>query len=779
MRRVQVNPTQVAVGRGGAANATPPQRHRHPSWLLAIAFALALVPSPAHAHAELSRSDPAPDSIIERAPARLSLWFSEQPELRFSEAHVVDRNRRAVDRGDLRVEPNDKLGLSVGLPELAPGTYTVTWRVLSAVDGHVTPGAFAFTVGLDQVPTGLAVGAQAESSPALPDEVLFRFLAYLGLLAIVGGFPFLEWVLLPALTAASASRETVTSTLARVWQLATIGIVLAWISQLGSLVVQTEVAFGVPFVEAVGERMASVALGTRFGLLWWVQVALLFGISGVVLLGRRGQLLAMLIPVGTALGGGLLFVRALGSHAAAVPDASAAAVALDSIHLFAVTTWIGGLGYLLATIWLLVKSPATGERLRLGAHLVPRFSTMAAMCVATLLFTGLYQTWLHVGSVPALTGTSYGQALIVKLGLIFPLLALGGVNLLLLSPRLRAASRDDLGQGEVLRRLRQTVASEVTLSVLMLLAVSVMTNLQPARDAFAAQGISRSAQGDGIVAEVRVRPGLAAINRFDVYVTDRSGRPIVDAEKVALDLTMLTHDMGDTELIANPRGDGHYVTQSGALSMAGPWRIEVLVRRSGQDDARVAIQVPIGDQPATNVSAAAANPAEGHLLLGIELLLVAAIGIGLTLWSWTVRNVVARYAAPLALFAATLGGGLTAQGAMALATPRNPFPPTLQSVSRGAVIYAEECAVCHGETGRGDGPAGFGLNPRPADFRVHMAAGHTEGQLYDWVTNGVTGTAMPAWRDRISEEDRWNTINYLRQAFGPGNSAPTPNRPSP
>jgi copper transport protein len=44
-----------------------------------------------------------------------------------------------------------------------------------------------------------------------------------------------------------------------------------------------------------------------------------------------------------------------------------------------------------------------------------------------------------------------------------------------------------------------------------------------------------------------------------------------------------------------------------------------------------------------------------------------------------------------------------------------------------------------------------------------MAAGHTDGELFDWLSNGVPGTAMPAYRDSLSETDRWNLINYIRK----------------
>jgi mono/diheme cytochrome c family protein len=63
---------------------------------------------------------------------------------------------------------------------------------------------------------------------------------------------------------------------------------------------------------------------------------------------------------------------------------------------------------------------------------------------------------------------------------------------------------------------------------------------------------------------------------------------------------------------------------------------------------------------------------------------------------------------------------------------------------------------------------GIGLNPRPADFRTHLAAGHTDAQLYDWITNGVPGTAMPPFGSELSETDRWNVLNYIKATFGGG-----------
>ncbi|HEX9386782.1 MAG TPA: cytochrome c, partial [Anaerolineales bacterium] len=73
------------------------------------------------------------------------------------------------------------------------------------------------------------------------------------------------------------------------------------------------------------------------------------------------------------------------------------------------------------------------------------------------------------------------------------------------------------------------------------------------------------------------------------------------------------------------------------------------------------------------------------------------------------------------------------------------------------------CVSCHGETGKGDGPLGVVLNPRPADLSQHAIPGvHTDAQLYEWITDGFPGSAMPAWKSRLSDTDRWNLVNFIR-----------------
>jgi putative copper resistance protein D len=93
---------------------------------------------------------------------------------------------------------------------------------------------------------------------------------------------------------------------------------------------------------------------------------------------------------------------------------------------------------------------------------------------------------------------------------------------------------------------------------------------------------------------------------------------------------------------------------------------------------------------------------------------------------------------------------------------RPAVPYSALSVARGIHLYQQQCAVCHGEAGYGDGPAARGLAKRPADLTAKHTADHTAGDLFWWLSHGIKGSPMPGFQDRVSEEGRWDLINFLR-----------------
>jgi mono/diheme cytochrome c family protein/Tol biopolymer transport system component len=98
--------------------------------------------------------------------------------------------------------------------------------------------------------------------------------------------------------------------------------------------------------------------------------------------------------------------------------------------------------------------------------------------------------------------------------------------------------------------------------------------------------------------------------------------------------------------------------------------------------------------------------------------------------------------------------------------PINPYQVNAQTILAGQKLYLANCVPCHGANGQGDGPAGIGLNPRPGNFTQHMLRGkHTDGQVFLWIKNGYPNSAMPAWGTRLTDEQIWQLVGYLR-TFG-------------
>src|SRR5947208_13969049 len=121
-----------------------------------IGLALVMASPTAYAHALLRSSDPPDGAQLAKSPSSVVLAFTEDPDTSLSIVHVVDQNGNNVEKGKALAVPGKPDELAVGVGSLSNGVYTVSWRVVSRVDGHVTAGAVAFGVGGSPAgPTGV------------------------------------------------------------------------------------------------------------------------------------------------------------------------------------------------------------------------------------------------------------------------------------------------------------------------------------------------------------------------------------------------------------------------------------------------------------------------------------------------------------------------------------------------------------------------------------------------------------------------------------------------
>ncbi len=631
------------------------------------------------AHANLLRSEPAIGAVLHEAPRRMQLWFSEEPEPRFSEVALFDATRQRLTDTPAQVTPGEPLSLLLDLPpDLADGAYTVVWRVLSKVDGHVTAGSVPFTVGTPgdaaaPAPTGVDAAALLGGQDALAGRVdalnvLVRWLRHLGTAAVGGTLVFGPAILAPALAATQSPRvpgERPEGEVARAWRsglrasrsLAWFGWWLLLLATLGALIVQTAAATNVSHAETLGAPLLEVVLTTRYGRIWLVWLALVVLLAVLLALASRRPVVRTAMRwrswgwwwLGTVLTGLVLLVTGLVSHAAATPQLVVVSLAADWLHLAATALWIGGLFQLLLVFPVALKPLPPPLRLRALAAAVPRFSGLAVVCVAVLAVTGAYQLWLHVGSIEALFTTVYGVTLSMKLVLILPLLALGAFNLLVTRPGFRLLMRERgarvLAAAALLtQRFRLAVAGEVTLGATVLLLVGFLTVVPPARVLVppTEPGIAAAGAAEDLQVQLLVDPGGAGMNTIAATVRDADGQPVRPADgvvQVDFRITLADGSLGEQEARTEHTGAGVYSARGAWLSLAGDWQVVVLVRRSGQYDVRVPIALalpvvaPAQVQPAASVEQSARLAPNLGLALGgaavvvsVAALLVSIIG---------------------------------------------------------------------------------------------------------------------------------------------------------
>ena len=574
------------------------------------AFALVILAGVAFAHALPQSSDPSPGASLAQAPTHVSIVFGERPDLKLSSINVLDTAGASVTSGPTAVAPGDEEELVVPLKPLLAGVYTVAWRTVSAVDGHVAAGSFAFGVGGATPPAASTTGAGPSSSTSsagpTPAAIAARWLMYLGLVALLGAALF-GAVVTPGVRA--ISRRLVPAA----WLIAVAGTAAVVATQLTDAGVGLSDAFGTSFGPVIVERL--VLLGVA-------------GLAIAVLLARPAATRPALVLA--ALGAaGAMFADVLASHAAAgaLPILG---VAVQWLHILAVGAWLGGLGGLLLAI--------RGEPSATTAGTARRYAYLATAGIATVGATGLLRAIAEVGTLDNLVSTDFGRLIIAKTALLGMLAMLGALNHFVNVP----------AAGRRLTGLRRAGSVELVVGATVLVLSASLVNLAPPVEAGGGNGSAQPASpaptaaplvvagndfGTSVRLSLTVSPGTAGFNTFTARATDFDSGAPVPATSITLRFSIPARsDIGESRLELVSAGDGSGVFKASGpnLSIGGTWSVTALVV-NGLASVEVPLTVttrcaPVPAGPASSVSINAAP--------GLPTLYTAALTSGRTVQAY-------------------------------------------------------------------------------------------------------------------------------------------------
>ncbi|MEX0786683.1 MAG: CopD family protein, partial [Dehalococcoidia bacterium] len=523
--------------------------------------------------------------------------------------------------------------------------YTVIWRNLSTVDGHTWAGSFTFVVlgpngevPTDIVPASLQELAQPPSNSPSTLDTTARWIVLLGTAIMLGGTAYVMIVVLPATRVLSDDSRTALRSLSTTILVVTSAIAVFLVLQ-GSLIQLLAQADNLGGIETADELLTD----TRFGK---------------YLIARQGLLLATLISVGLAwrAGNGRLLVPALGvllvsafgvlftqsmvSHAAGA-DGAFWKVSTDLLHLFTASLWVGGLIHIGLAMPRWLDQLRGVPRTLFAAESFRRFSVLAAFSVVVLMASGVLSAFSQFASFGQLFDTAYGWSLVAKMAVMLPLLAVAGLNAFILQPRVIAAgaemrgaaaddpSDDDAPAGgpvaNLHRLLVNTVRLEAVLAVMVLVAVGVLIQLEPARaeaevaaanpDLVFGRGSDdevnergyflEATQLGGLVISLAVDPAEVGVNEFEVGLGSEFGE-VGEILLVRLEIDHEDPNIGASTLDLPLSGSAKFSAEGSNLSLPGLWDVTTTVRRRGLDDVITNFTVPVGAEGAGDEAAGAA-----------------------------------------------------------------------------------------------------------------------------------------------------------------------------
>ena len=383
--------------------------------LLLLTFLILVIGVPsAYAHPFLLDSEPSQAVNAPIGTTQIITKYSEAVEIDFAELKVFDSNGNQIDNGDTAYYEGES-SLVITTQPLEDGTYTVTSKVLSKVDGHLVRAAIIFGVGEAQV-DALLLESQDESETTFLPEAAARFPGIVGQTVVLGSA--ISAIAIWGTQRKHFGKENLTlinqtyrSKFSKITGVALVGVL---VSNFVMIAVQTVRL----------ETSPIDVLGTTFGATWLIRMIITIILLGIWFWMERKPHLTnkkhvpMLI-VSLA----LIFTTTMFGHGTA--SELVAPMILDYVHNLLASVWIGGIIFFSFVILPTLAKLDWMEKEKTVLAILPRYSGMVTIALGILIITGPTLLWFLESDVTSITNSTYGFLIFAKIFLALIMIGLG------------------------------------------------------------------------------------------------------------------------------------------------------------------------------------------------------------------------------------------------------------------------------------------------------------------------------------------------------------------
>ena len=555
-------------------------------------------------HAFVLSSNPSSSQSLAQSPQQVNVFFSEPVDLRFSHLKVLDSNGKQLDKGDVQHLQNDESTLTVSVPLLKDGTYTVSTNVLSQTDGHVTDNAFVFGIG-EAVVVPKNLSASTTTSTLYLPEAIARFPTLLAQVMIVGAAFGTLWIWKP-LSKISSLTESISQIRNRVSKRLAIYYVVASIILVSS-------NFAILFFQAISINgsLADV-LGTRFGTVLLERSIISFILLGLSLFELRQfrksksySLSAMENAGFLIIGIILLVTTSLIGHGASSKQLGP--IIIDFIHNLVASLWIGGTFYLAFVLIPKLQESTMHWYYKLGtiSVLIPRHSALVVTLLGIIFITGPFLLYILEDNLNLVIGSLYGTVLIAKLTIAGLMVILGGYSSIFIqkqvvkslkvgqvignksnNPNFSNQSESERNAESIVNKFRKALVIESILGIALLLSVGLLVNTGVPKSEVQNQAQAATEAGiqnvpfettrfldNGTKVDLSISPFEVGNNNFKVSFLDMNGEPI-DLQSAQIKYSQIEESIGPITVALEKQSRGIYSVNA-TFGLPGTWDLEV------------------------------------------------------------------------------------------------------------------------------------------------------------------------------------------------------------